>query len=599
MAAGALEKGAVTGELLAGAEPAEVSDALRLLEARVDSLSLKDLEAAFECFLDDEQRRMHGVVYTPGFVVDYLVRNGLDLGWRKQATPPRICDPACGCGGFLLQAAGILHDVCGLTPERAFQECLFGFDTDPGALRHARCLAELYCASRGLSLPAGPGLFRTDTLLADPAELQRLCGLSGGFDLVATNPPYVKFQNLEPCYRTALQARFGKLARGNFSLAPLFLVAGYEILAPEGCLAVITQNNLYTSCAGEGVRRFLQENRCLRRIVDFGHQRVFREASAYTCLVFLGREPSSTFQYASLANGACEDSLRHARFATVRHDGLKPRKWRLAERRHVENLERIEKCGMPLGRMAAIRVGFATLKDSVFLVKEVNGYCKASPWPGGEFRIETGITRRAVKVPDLGGGEDGERTCRRVIFPYRKEDGKYRPIPEEEIRRQYPEAYGYLCACRTLLERRDRGGRSYPAWYAWGRTQGMEAPGPKLLTRTFSARPCFFPDESDRLFCNGYSVSPRLAPGPWGPSSLMVLERILNSRVMHYYAKLTSFQIGGDYQCYQKNFIERFGIPVLSERGAEEMLDLSGDDLDACLLDIYGLAAADLREIPQ
>jgi len=42
------------------------------------------------------------------------------------------------------------------------------------------------------------------------------------------------------------------------------------------------------------------------------------------------------------------------------------------------------------------------------------------------------------------------------------------------------------------------------------------------------------------------------------------VQRMLNSRVMKYYAALTSFSISGGYQCYQKNFIEHFGLPDLN-----------------------------------
>ena len=34
---------------------------------------------------------------------------------------------------------------------------------------------------------------------------------------------------------------------------------------------------------------------------------------------------------------------------------------------------------------------------------------------------------------------------------------------------------------------------------------------------------------------------------------------------MHYYVKITSVSIEGGYPCYQKNFIERFTIPELSD----------------------------------
>jgi len=43
---------------------------------------------------------------------------------------------------------------------------------------------------------------------------------------------------------------------------------------------------------------------------------------------------------------------------------------------------------------------------------------------------------------------------------------------------------------------------------------------------------------------------------------------------MYFYARLTSFQIEGGFECYQKNFIERFGIPQISLE----------EDRDLCLM---------------
>ncbi len=43
------------------------------------------------------------------------------------------------------------------------------------------------------------------------------------------------------------------------------------------------------------------------------------------------------------------------------------------------------------------------------------------------------------------------------------------------------------------------------------------------------------------------------------------MQKILNSIVMEYYVDKTSVAIEGGYPCYQKNFIERFSIPELTE----------------------------------
>jgi hypothetical protein len=125
---------------------------------------------------------------------------------------------------------------------------------------------------------------------------------------------------------------------------------------------------------------------------------------------------------------------------------------------------------------------------------------------------------------------------------------RVRPLEEDTLRGRFPGAWAHLQRHRDAQKRRDKGHKDYAAWFAWGRTQGMEAAGPKLLTKTFSRRPAFFRDESDALFCNGYAVS---LPSTYaGGLDLRLLQRILNSAVMHYFARLTSFEIEGDYQCY-------------------------------------------------
>ena len=83
-------------------------------------------------------------------------------------------------------------------------------------------------------------------------------------------------------------------------------------------------------------------------------------------------------------------------------------------------------------------------------------------------------------------------------------------------------------------------------------------------------------------------MQPRIMPGG-SMISIVALEKILNSRFMHYYAKLTSFQISGDFQCYQKNFIESFGIPIMSNHEYEFIEKCSDLQLEELLSKYYNI----------
>ncbi len=104
-------------------------------------------------------------------------------------------------------------------------------------------------------------------------------------------------------------------------------------------------------------------------------------------------------------------------------------------------------------------------------------------------------------------------------------------------------------------------------------------------------------DRSDQLFCNGYAVSVRGDSLFRGELTIEVLEKVLNSRVMYYYAKLTSFQIEGDYQCYQKNFIQQMGIIDMTEKEMTKFVELPKFDANEYLEGLYGLKSEDIEEV--
>lgn len=59
---------------------------------------------------------------------------------------------------------------------------------------------------------------------------------------------------------------------------------------------------------------------------------------------------------------------------------------------------------------------------------------------------------------------------------------------------------------------------------------------------------------------------------------------------MHYYIKKTSVSIEGGYPCYQKNFIEKFSIPSLTENEISEIRELNtSNDIDNYLINLYHL----------
>jgi len=567
------------------------------LKKTFNTLSLKDLEAVFECCIDSHRRKKQGTVYTPDFIIDYLIEQSLKIK-KFKGEQYSFCDPACGSGGFLIRAAEILNKHIYITFDKLFEYFIVGIDNDEWAIEHAKCLIELFLLEKDVRLKNPKiNLFCLDTLLTSPKDLLNRVNKPYGFSFVSTNPPYVKVQNMELDYRSKLINTFPEFIHGSFSLAPLFLLRCHDLISAEGIASLITQNNLYTSLSSKYVREYLQSNKCLNRIVDFGHNHIFSNASAYTCLIFLDKESSDTFEFSRIWKNINSDTLKKTKFSKICHKELNPKKWRLAARTHLENICKIEETGTPLGKLTQIRVGFATLKDPVFFAKDKGDYCETTYLKDKIFNIEKNITVPAIKIADIKTASDLKQNKRRLIFPYTRSNGKFVLISEDLLRTNYPVTYEYLRLCEPELQQRDKGKKSYEAWYAWGRTQGREAKGPKLLTKTFNSRPQFFLDPGDELFCNGYGIFP-LKESLFAPLiPIDVFSHILNSKVMHYYVKLTSFQLEGDYQCYQKNFIEKFCIPELSSTEIERLKNLVGAERDTYIISLYNLSSRDINEV--
>jgi len=579
-------------ELLGLANLVEAQGALKVMTNLGFEGSLDEVEGIFELALSGEDRKELGAVYTPRIIRDYLITQSLLLRNSSSSELPRLLDPSCGSGGFLLSAADYLHKKLHLPTNQIWSKHIFGIDVSEVAVKNANVIAELHIALHG----GNPGnaklnIIVRDTLLTPASTLLESLGVYEGFDVVCTNPPYVKLQTLDERYRVELANAYASFASGSFSLALLFLIQGIELLNKEGVVGYITQNNIPTSLAAKPIRQWLQSRELLRRYIDFGHQQIFEDASAYTCLLFAGKRSEREFQYASMSEKPRESTLNALAFDKLKHVSLDSEKWRLGYSKHLDHIKHIEQCGEPLGALAYIRVGFATLKDSVFLVRSEYNENHAQ-------NFERELLRPAIKISELSSEEDLKKNRLWIIFPYRKVNGRYVVIPEDEMTQRFPFTYHHLLKNRSILAQRDKGKNAYMAWYEWGRTQGRDAEGPKLLTKTFSSKPMFFLDNSDSLFCNGYAIKPKNEFHLSGQEQIFLLQAILNSEVMHYYAKLTSFQIEGDYQCYQKNFIERFGIPELTPSFAKAMKSIATADLSQFLAEeIYKIPYGLIKEV--
>jgi adenine-specific DNA-methyltransferase len=167
---------------------------------------------------DPARRKALGQFFTPEPLREALLER-LPLG-----RAPRILDPACGTGEFLLSAARRWPDAE-----------LVGWDVDPAVLEAARDLAP------------GAAIRRRDALRA---------AFRPSFDAVIGNPPYFEFRP-----DATIRRRYEDAISGRVNAYALFVMLGVELLRPGGWLAYVVSSSMTNGAFFRSLREYLLE-RC-------------------------------------------------------------------------------------------------------------------------------------------------------------------------------------------------------------------------------------------------------------------------------------------------------------------------------------------------
>jgi methylase of polypeptide subunit release factors len=551
--------------------------------------TIKDLENHLELIIPKSDRKLNGAFFTPSYIVDFIIQE------VKPQPNDKNLDPSCGCGAFLIGLAEYYKTNFSKSVKAIVKENIYGSDILAYNIHRTKLLLAIY------ALQYNEILEESDFNLYSQDSLKAKWKLS--FDTVVGNPPYVKFQDLSDENREYLLKNWTTVEGGTFNLYFAFFELGYKLLKQTGRLGYITPNNYFTSLAGEAMRRFFQQKKCLTRIIDFTHKKVF-DAQTYTALTFLNKQKNEAITFDRIKNGYTpQDFLPIANGSLNYLKDLNTKKWRLLKADEQKNIKIIETIGTPINKLFDICVGIATLKDEVFFIdgnkENKNYYIKTTD--KGTFEIEKEITKPVHKISDFKTQEEAGQNTRRIICPYTIRANVATSIPETEFKKRFPKCYSYLLSEKETLLERDKGKTKFEPFYVWGRTQGLTRKGKKLLNPTFSQTPRFLLiNEEESYFTNGYGTFFRepeadtLFANSVIPISKVenidVVQKIFNSAIMHYYVSKTSVAIEGGYPCYQKNFIEKFTIPEFSESEIETLRSLSCSlEIDDFLIDKYKL----------
>ena len=273
---------------------------------------------------------------------------------------------------------------------------------------------------------------------------------------IILNPPYIRVQDLSVEYRSFIKANFKILKTGLVDIYYAFILKCIDLLENDGIMVSITPNTYLYNKSSLPLRKYLIDNRYIKEIIDFGSEKVFSNVSVYCCItVFTKENPESiiynnkTIQYNAI------DKNDYNIFNTTTVMGSDIGSDAEPETRTIHKT---------LKDICKITNGIATLRDKIYI--------------------------HDTKLYDEPCWKEitNSKEIKYVIYPYN--DGKI--MKEPEFKQFNPQTYNYLLQNKEELAKRDKGHKTYPEWYAYGRTQSLLIPNKKRVIYI----PCFInPDD--------------------------------------------------------------------------------------------------------
>ena len=497
------------------------------------------------------EKKLNGVVYTPKWVVNLILDN---LAYNKDIYKKKIIDPACGDGAFLSEIVErFIFDaeqkkLNKPQIKKFIGENVFGFDIDEVAIK--KCVATL----DEIALKHNLKNINWQIIKTDSLDKKNVDKHFDFFDFVVGNPPYIRIQHLGKERRSKIQGDWHLCKKGSTDIFITFFELGFYLLNKTGKLGYITPNTYLKTKAGETLRDFIKTSKTLKTLIDFEHNQLFENATTYSVITILDKnQQKNTF---ALYKGDVEN----VNFIDdVNLNNLNSDNWILTSNDILEKLKAIEKRGMPLNKIAKIHVGITTLADEFYIFKDPKfegEFAEIKLKDNRVFRIEKNILKPIIKASILK--DPDEEQSRYVIFPYRKINNKHSIIPENDLKNKFPLTYKYFLAVRENLDKRDKGKSNQVAWYAFGRSQGLDTSfGKKILTSPINLKPNFLVwEKEDYTFFAGYCIK--------FDGDLKLLARNLNSQDMEFYINHVSRNYQNNYKSFAKSFIEKFGISDLN-----------------------------------
>lgn len=560
-------------------------------------------------------RKKMGIFYTPEYITKYIVEN--TVGKYLEEHPNKledikILDPACGSGAFLNQAHSFLLNEYKVKTEQKQLEKqqkgelltlwdtntiendktillnnLFGVDLSPESVELTKLALWLKTAKSteplqnlDSNIKCGNSLIKDSKIAGDRAfdwglEFKEISN-NGGFDVIVGNPPYIKIQRFinsedeEKYYKNNYFSSTGK-----YDAYVLFMEKAYELLNQGGIAGFILPHKFLNTDYGKGIRQFLSDKKCLYKIIDFGTNQVFGDATTYTCVIFITKKQNSRLEYSITDPVQIENSdLLVENY--IDYEDLNSNSWNLISSTKQNVIKKIVKNNSTLGDLVSgIYQGAVTTGDDIFIL---DGQVKGNYFEGysealsKKVRLEASIMRPVAKGKDIRRYQDIQ-TRLFLIYPHVAKNNNTIPIEEVDLKTNYPLTFEYLSFFKDDLIRKKVAYKTNPKyWFSLHRARELSLfTNEKIITPQLQNYPNFTLNTNQTVADAGGYIIPIPKDSEYTSYALLA---ILNSQLMWFFVKMTSNVFNSGYYYFKTKYLEPFPIPHISKIDVAELTKL-------------------------
>ncbi len=219
-----------------------------------------------ESVISKEEKLTTGSFYTPNEISNLIVEKTLSY-YEESISDAKVADLSSGTGNLLFAYIEYINPKSDKELKLIVKN-LFAYDLqwEPLLIYTNKMLLLFEEFPWELELNVNHG----NTLETDIEET---------FDIILGNPPYIGEKNNKTFFRDIKKNKFGKkYYESKMDYYYFFMYKGWELLAPNGVMGVITTNYFFTADGANKLRKFIKENISFKEIINFHEKKLFKEA---------------------------------------------------------------------------------------------------------------------------------------------------------------------------------------------------------------------------------------------------------------------------------------------------------------------------------